>query len=113
MTKPRRNTPETALRMQTALMASAHTYDDLVAISGLAKAAVQHWVKRLRGVRAIHIEGWEKDVRGRLFVPRFRWGDSDDAPRTGRKSSAERMRDYRARKKHAAESAGASLEDFL
>lgn len=113
MNKPRRNTPETALRMQTALMAGAHTYDDLVAISGLAKSAVQHWVKRLRALGFIYIDGWEKDVRGRLFVPRFRWGDSGDAPRAGGKSSAERMRDYRARKKQIADSIGVSLEDFL
>lgn len=113
MNKPRRNTPETALRMQTALMASAHTYDDLVAISGLAKSAVQHWVKKLRALGFIYIDGWEKDVRGRLFVPRFRWGSSPDVPRAGGKSSAERMREYRARKKQAASSAGVSLEDFL
>ena len=113
MNKPRRNTPETALRMQTALMASTHTYDDLVVISGLAKSAVQRWVKKLRALGIIYIDGWEKDVRGRLFVPRFRWGSSPDAPRAGGKSTAERMREYRARKKQAASSTGVSLEDFL
>ena len=111
---PRRNTAKIALRMQTALKASGHTYDALVAVSGLAKESVARWVKQMRELNAVHVEDWIEDVRGRKIVPVFRWGEKADMPRPGRRwTAAEMMARMRARRKAEAQAAGPSLEDFL
>lgn len=100
MSKPRRNTPVIALRMMTALQASGHTYDSLVAVSGLAKEAVTRWVKSMREVQIVHIESYADDVRGHPIVPVFRWGNKPDAERPGRKlTAAQTMARLRARRK--------------
>lgn len=78
------------------------TYDELVAVSKLKKPTVGRWIRALREpeVRIVYVERWKEDVRGRPFVPCFRWGTTPDAPRPGRsETSAERMRAVRARAK--------------
>lgn len=114
MTAPRRNTAKIALRMQTALKASGHTYDALAVVSGLAKESVARWIKQMRELNAVHVENWIEDVRGRKIVPVFRWGEKSDMPRPGRRwTAAETMARMRARRKAEAQAAGPSLEDFL
>lgn len=121
----RRNNPKISLRMQTALKASGHTYDALVAVSGLAKESVARWVKQMRALHVLHIEDWAEDVRGRKIVPVFRWGEAEDKPRPGRRwTAAETMARMRARRKKEGyvapaavpvvkEDGPVSLEDFL
>ncbi|AXY83320.1 hypothetical protein [Acidovorax phage ACPWH] len=121
----RRNTIETAMRMQTALTAKGHTYDDLVAISGLSKTAVAYWVKKMRAGQQMHVEDWAPDKNDRPVVPVFRWGKKPDKKRPGTAPAAVRMREYRARRKADGvdrnrrptkvreESGPVSLEDFL
>lgn len=102
MTGPRRNSMETALRMQTALTARGHTYDELAAISGLAKESVARWVKNLRALptKAVYVERWADDSRGHPVVPVWRWGNVVDAARPGRKlTPAQQMAKLRARRK--------------
>ena len=107
---PRRNTAKIALRMQTALKASGHTYDALVAVSGLAKESVARWVKQMRELGVVRVCEWGDDVRGRRIVPVFTWGSEPDLPRPGaRWTSAERMARVRERRR----SSMVSLEDTL
>lgn len=115
MTAPRRNTAATALRMQTALSTAGHTYDELAAISGLAKESVARWVKTLRALptKVIFIERWADDSRGHPVVPVFRWGNAVDAARPGRRlTAAQQMAKLRARRK-AEREGPVSLEDLL
>lgn len=109
MTAVRRNTPGLTLRMQTALTVSGHTYDELAAISGLAKEAVARWVKALRKTepaKGIYIERWAADRRGHPVVPVWRWGNQPDAPRPGRAlTAAQQMAKLRARRKEERENA--------
>ena len=110
MTSPRRNNAKITLRMQTALKASGHTYDDLVTVSGLAKESVARWVKQMRELGVVHICAWNDDVRGRKIVPVFRWGEKADMPRPGRRwTAAETMARMRARRKAEVQAAGPSL----
>jgi hypothetical protein len=98
MTAPRRNNQKITLRMQTALKAKGHTYDDLALVSGLAKESVAR--------------AWNDDVRGRRIVPVFQWGTEPDLPRPGRRwTAAETMARLRARRR--AEGSMVSLEDTL
>lgn len=110
----KRNNPKISLRMQTALKAGGHTYDSLVSVSGLAKESVARWVKQMRSLHVLHVEGWAEDVRGRKIVPVFRWGEKPDTPRPGRRwTAAETMARMRARRRTEAESGPVTLEDFL
>lgn len=114
MVAPRRNTQKIALRMQTALKVKGHSYDDLVAVSGLAKESVARWIKQMRDMKVVHVENWADDVRGRRIVPVFRWGEKADLPRPGRRwTAAETMARLRARRKAEVESGPTSLEDTL
>jgi hypothetical protein len=98
-----RNNAIRSERMRSALVSAPQSYDNLVAISGLAKPSVARWVKALRAMspRPIYIAAWADDARGRKFVPMFRWGVLPDAPRPGDnpEAAAARMRALRARKK--------------
>jgi len=103
MTAPRRNNAKITLRMQTALKASGHTYDSLVAVSGLAKESVARGVKQMRDMQVVHVADWTDDVRGRRIVPVFRWGEKADMPRPGRRwTAAETMARMRARRRDEA-----------
>ena len=110
LTAPRRNNAKITLRMQTALKASGHTYDDLVLVSGLAKESVARWVKQMRELGVVRVCAWNEDVRGRRIVPVFQWGTEPDLPRPGRRwTAAETMARMRARRKAEAQAAGPSL----
>lgn len=101
MKNPVRNNPLKMEQMRTALVEKPRTYDELAEISGLSKIAVARWVHqhRTESVGLIHISGYAKDVRGRLFVPQFSWGAGSDAQRPGyQRTAADRMRDMRARR---------------
>lgn len=112
MTAPRRNNAKITLRMQTALKAGGHTYDSLVAVSGLAKESVARWIKQMRDMGVVHVADWSDDVRGRRIVPVFRWGEKEDLPRPGRRwTAAETMARMRERRRQ--ESSMVSLEDTL
>ena len=104
MTAPRRNNAKITLRMQTALKANGHTYDDLVLVSGLAKESVARWVKQMRELGVVRVCAWNDDVRGRRIVPVFQWGTEPDLPRPGRRwTAAETMARMRARRKAEAQ----------
>lgn len=112
MTAPRRNNQKITLRMQTALKAKGHTYDDLVLVSGLAKESVARWIKQMRDMGVVYVADYAEDVRGRRIVPVFHWGEQPDVPRPGRRwTAAETMARLRARRR--AESSMVSLEDTL
>ena len=99
---PRRNSLESALKMQAALQEKPQTYDSLTLVSGLNKPIVARWVKAVRALNNpfIHIAEWRDDARGRKFVPAFAWGQKPDAQRPGNaRTSAERMAASRARRK--------------
>lgn len=106
-TPVKRNSAAISLVMQKALMANHMNYDELAALSGLHKLSVAYWIKQMRpdtGDRAVFIEAWGLDSRGRLFVPRFRWGNRKDADRPGpQTTSTQRMQRSRARRKGAAD----------
>lgn len=90
------------LALQAELAKRPCTYADLRAVSGLGRDAVFRWVKRMRAVRAMHLCGWSLDARGRQFVPMFKLGAGDDAPRPGqRRTPAERMAALRAARAQA------------
>jgi len=93
-----RNTPETALHMQTALVAGKHTYKDLSAMTGLAVPTVTRWVKTMRQINAVYISGWAKDDRDRPIIAQFSWGNKKDAARPGPRPSADRVRRLRERR---------------
>ena len=98
-----RRNQETTETMRQALIASPHTYDDLCAVSGLSKPAVARWIKQLRDVGLVHVASYATDVRGRLFVPCFGWGQKADRVRPGQqRTAADRMRDMRQRRRAAA-----------
>ncbi len=97
-----RNSATVSLRLQKALMLQAETTDSLRIISGLSTKAVRHWINLMRESNVIHIESWAKDTRGRLMVAKWRWGCKTNAARPGpQRTSADRMRDSRARRKAA------------
>lgn len=101
----RRNNPARTLRMTEALLKGPCTYDQLAEQSDLGKVAVATWIKAMRKLGAVHICGWTDDVRGRKFTPIFGWGKKPDVPRAGQaRTTAERMRAYRARLKAEASS---------
>lgn len=93
-----RNTPETALHMQTALSAGKHTYQELSAMTGLAVPTVARWIKTMRTIKAVHVSGWAPDDRERPVIAQFSWGNKKDAARPGPKPSAERVRRLRERR---------------
>lgn len=87
-------------RLATALVADNMTYDQMVDVSGLKKTTIAAWITSLRTAGQVFIEGWAPDKNGRLFVPRWRWGNSPDAERPGdRRTPAERMAAVRARRR--------------
>ncbi len=95
----KRNTPAVALHMQKTLMVEATTTEQLAAVSGLSVSAVRRWIKTMRDAKAIYVENFTDDARGRKFTPMWRWGKKPDAKRPGpQRTETERMRDYRARK---------------
>lgn len=97
---PIRNTAVLAARMTDALQKGQHTYDSLADLVGLSKVAVATWIKVMRKAGFVHVSGWAEDVRGRKFTPMFSWGAGPDIARAGQaRTSAERMRAYRARMK--------------
>lgn len=100
MTRIRNNAVRTT-RMTEALRLGGHTYKSLSAISGLNVPAVATWIKSMREMKAVYISGWEKDSRGRLFVPVYRWGPSVlDVPRKlVAKTNAARQAAFRERKR--------------
>lgn len=82
-------------KLQELITDNPLTYDEIVEASGFNKVQIMRWVKRSKD--NIHVAGWAKDVRGRVIVPRFAWGDQDDAPKEGLKTPAELSRAYRQR----------------
>ena len=97
-----RNSPVKIEQMRTALMKEPQRYTDLAELTGLSKPAVTLWIKAIKRIHAVHIADWVTDVRGRLFVARFAWGEQDDAPRPGpQRTAADRMRDMRKRRADA------------
>lgn len=89
---------KTAMLMAEAMKRRPLTYDTLAQISGLSKVSVQRWMKAER--KNVHVADYQDDIRGRRFVPMFRWGPGNDAPRPGpRRTPAERMADVRARRR--------------
>ncbi|WP_315127312.1 hypothetical protein [Comamonas antarctica] len=79
------------------LTEAAHTYDELVAATGIHKPRLAAWVNANR--KQIRVEAWAPDKNGRPFVPRWRWGAGADAPRPGQSiKPADRMRELRARR---------------
>lgn len=95
----KRNNATLALHMQKTLVLKATSVEDLALISGLSVTATRRWVNAMHEAKAAHIEDYGPDVRGRLFVPLWRWGKKPDAARPGpQRTSTDRMRDHRARK---------------
>ena len=100
MSNQNRNNSVLTARMTDALQKEQHTYDSLSEMVGLSKVAVATWIKAMRKAGFVHVSGWTDDVRGRKFTPMFSWGKGPDIARAGQaRTSAERMRAYRARLK--------------
>lgn len=100
MSKQNRNNSVLTARMTDALHKGSHTYDSLAELVGLSKVAVATWIKAMRKSKFVYVSGWTDDVRGRKFTPLFSWGSKPDVARAGQaRTSAERMRSYRARMK--------------
>lgn len=92
------------LVLEKELRMGGRSYADLEAATGLSKPALMRWVKQMREVNLVHIEGYGPDINGRLFIPLFRWGNGEDAPRPGQaRTPAARMADYRARQTQLAD----------
>lgn len=95
----KRNGPAETVAMVNAMSTRARTYTNLAAISGLEKAAIGHWMRKLRADKMVYVAEWVRDAAGRKFVPAFRVGSAADSPRPGpEKPAADRMRDSRARR---------------
>lgn len=96
-------TPLATARMVSAMQTMAHSLDELVAISELAKPTVARYIKELQAARLIHVGDWARDSRGYPTLRQFKWGDAPDAacPLTTR-TAAERMRNKRAMDKGTA-----------
>lgn len=99
-TKRKRNNAVIALKMQALLIERPASYEELVAVSELARHSVEHWVRNMRRAGYVHIAEYVRDERGRYLVPLFRFGPGVDADRPAPKLTlAERQRGYRERKK--------------
>lgn len=89
--------------MRKALETAPQTLDRLVRVSGLGKAAVTRWVRNMQGMKACHLCDWTEDSRGRVFTAVYTWGKGKNVARPeAHDTSAERMRNMRARRKEAA-----------
>lgn len=98
----RRN--DTAVAAMTrALHVADHTSDELAAIAGISKRAVQNWLISARaGEPLVFISAWRDDSRGYPTIPAYRWGlGQGDAPRVGM-TAAQKQRAYRERQRTAA-----------
>lgn len=81
-----------------ALMDSAYTIDELVALSGLAWATTWKFVKAMQRRRRAYIAVWRTDKQGRHTKPAYKLGTMDDMPRPAPKSAAYRSTEVRRRK---------------
>lgn len=100
MTERRRNSALISLRMQQHITKAAAGYAELMEVSGLSRESVEHWIRQMRKVGAVHVSGYEADDRGRYCMPMFRFGPGEDAERPKPKlTNAQRQAAYRVRKK--------------
>ena len=102
-----RTSVKQAIALRDMLSKTPMTYEQLVAATGMSQPRVAYW--RKSNADNIYVAAWAPDKRGRLFNPVWAWGDGEDAPRPGRsQTSAERMRELRARRKLEAQAAPAA-----
>lgn len=80
------------------LLEGTYTCVELAEMTGLHYVTVLQYTRELHRVGAAHIAGWEKDPRGRDLAKIYKIGEGKDRPRQ-RKTSVERQRAYRAKKK--------------
>lgn len=69
--------------------------------TGLHPVTVSRYVEQLRKVRVIHIVSWERDCRGKCWVPHYTLNTEKrgDAVKPKRISTAERSRRFREKQK--------------
>lgn len=104
-----RRTLDKTVAITLALQERELTTHQIAREFGLSSGSAAAMVGALRRDKRIHRAGWAKDAAGRLFVPTYRWGEGDDAPRPGRsRSPAQHMRLLRAQRK-----AGAKLDEAM
>ncbi len=86
-------TPLASAKMQTAMLQEPHSLDELVELTGLAKATVTRFVNELHEEKVIHVADWARDARNYPTIRRFKMGNQPDVecPRTTR-TAADRMR---------------------
>lgn len=91
------------VRMLAGLVAKGLSHADLTAMTGLADDTVTRWLVELRREtpersNLVHVETWRQDPRGCWTIPVYRWcPGAADEERPAPKTSAQRMRDRRAR----------------
>lgn len=89
-----------AVLLLDMLKKASWRYEDLSVATGFSKPTVTAWVKKMREAGLVRISGYSKDVRGRLFIREFAFGNAPDTPRPGSSDNAKiRMRAMRDRKK--------------
>jgi hypothetical protein len=98
MTERKPMTPKISLHLIEAMKVRPHSYDELVAISGLERPTVARFIKSTRDLKMVHLGAWAPDSRGYSTVQQFAYGDKPDVPRPVAKSAAERMAGTRARR---------------
>lgn len=102
-----RTSVKQAIALRDMLSQTPMTYEQLVAATGMSQPRVAYW--RKSNADNIYVAAWAPDKRGRLFNPVWAWGAGEDAPRPGRsQTSAERMRELRARRKLEVQAAPAA-----
>lgn len=93
-----------SLELRELLLTTPMTYEQLCEAGRLSPQRAAYW--RKSNAENIFVSDWAPDKNGRLFVPVFSWGVGEDKPRPGRTlTSAERMRELRARRKQEAQAA--------
>lgn len=84
-------------KMIAALVDGPCTADELVDVSGLAKATVYAYMRAMRKEGAVYISGWESDRMGRDAHMIYKLGRGTDKPRRT-KTHRENNQAYKARK---------------
>jgi hypothetical protein len=85
-------------RVIRMLLDGPHTGQELAAETGLALTTVAEYLREMRRVKAAHISGWVKDVRGRDMIRIYTIGEGVNK-KPGRTPGAERTAQYRERQR--------------
>ena len=92
-------TPAISHSLLEAMKRTTLSYAEMEELTGLNRQVLTRWVNSVRADGLVRICGWGPDATGRPIVPQFAFGDAADAERPTPKTSLERMRATRERRR--------------